>query len=121
MPSRALALLAAVLLLWSCLGTIEAPVASWGSASDPGHAVGQAEGPAVALHEGTVAHHHLDDLPSQSQADPPADHPGPLPAVPERAARALATSRPQGPTAASMPAPWLAGLLRPPCDDAVAG
>jgi len=120
MSPRVNALLAALLLLWSCLSTLEAPRASARPASEPPHAVAVSTGPS-APHEGSVEHHHLDDLPSQAQIDPPADTAGLPPASlkPDTRSMGAAPPRSVAPTAAR--SPWLAGLLRPPREAAVTG
>jgi hypothetical protein len=120
MPARVFALFLIFVLLWSGLSTIEAP-RGWTPPSPEHrqpltHAGGQA-----ATDEGSVEHHHLDDLPSQVQYEPSAETPGLLPAPLKPGARALAMSRPPAVVSAGARPPFLAGPLRPPCCSVLAG
>jgi hypothetical protein len=114
MPHRVIAFFLALVLLWSGLGTIEAPDAWAQPGSEPSLAQLEAERPA-GTHPGSVEDHHLDDLPMQAQNDPPPETPGLMPAwrapeaVPGRAAP------PQVCLTAGTGSPCLAGPLRPPC------
>lgn len=118
MPLRVVAFLLALVLSWSGLDAIEAPRAFAQAASAQSHA--HAEGPAAA-HEGSLAHHHLDDLHSQAlgdlQTEPPALLPPPL--TPGAAPAVMA--RPHNVASAEAGPPFLAGPLRPPCSAALAG
>lgn len=118
MPRRVIALLLAVVFFWSGLSTFEAPSALAQSSTDQQHTVAHAGGPA-ALNDGSVADHHLDDLPSQAQSDPSTDTPGLLwaPVASVAPASRMATPRAAVTTAAG--SPCLAGPLRPPCTDAI--
>lgn len=118
MTSRSIAFLLAVLLFWTALSTIEAPRAFAHSSSEQLHAVVLAVGHAAA-HEDSVENHHLDDLPSQTQADPPAETLGMLPAPLGSGAPLLTLSRPHQSPATAADSPFLSGLLRPPCSAAV--
>jgi uncharacterized iron-regulated membrane protein len=120
MVSRVIALLVAVALLWSGLSTLELmrPVAQ-PSAGQWQHASAEPGGRAAGQ-DGSVEHHHLDDLPSQPQNDPPSESPGLLPAVPEHRGQALAMSKPLATLRAGARSPFLAGPLRPPCCSPVA-
>lgn len=119
MPHRVLAFFLACLMLWSGLSTYEPPelalpgpaeeaVVLAASAAAPGS-------PAAAALRGSVADHHLDDQPAQTPADLVAD----LPALLKGPRAAVLVAGPGLPlparAAALRPAPWLAGLLRPPC------
>ena len=120
MPSRVIALLLAVVLLWSGLNTIEAPRVF----AQPSPEQRQADvlaGGLAAGREGSVEHHHLDDLPSQALSDPPIETPGLLPGPLTRSAPALAMARPRTFASAAVGPPFLAGPLRPTCGAALAG
>jgi hypothetical protein len=120
MPARLIALLLAVVLLWSGLNTIEAPRVFASPSPEQVLAIDLAGGQAAAA-EGSVEHHHLDDLPSQAQSDPPPETPGLLPAplAPSAPRMVMAKAHPFA-TAGTVP-PFLAGPLRPPCSAALAG
>ncbi len=120
MPARVIALLLAVVLLWSGLNTIEAPRAFAQSSPEQAHAIVHAGGLAAA-HDGSVEHHHLDDLPSQAQSDPPAETPGLLPAALVPRAGSAVMAPPRAFASADAGPPFLAGPLRPPCCAARAG
>lgn len=113
MPLRLIAFLLASALFWSGLGTIEAPWAAAQAAHEQTPAIAHGGGQAPG-HEGSVEHHHLDDLPSQANHDVPPDTPGMLPslATPPGAAAVMAT--PRGLASAGIGPPFLAGPLRPP-------
>ncbi len=99
MPFRVLALLLlAAALLWSGLGTFETSGAS-----------------AVPSTESRLAL-DLDDLPAPAQSDPTTETPGLLQAAPEAGLPALALDRGRSFQLNRNRAPFLAGLLRPPCD-----
>lgn len=114
MPPRVIALFIAAVLLWSSFSTIE-PL--HGSLPAPiGEAPAWVASAATAPQPpGSVADHHLDDLPVQAQADPPAD----LPALPAATLRLSLPSLREPPASTGQPAaawpPFLAGPLRPPC------
>ena len=101
MPRRVIAFLLADVLLWSGLSTLEAP-----SASAP---------------EGSVEQHHLDDLPSQAQNDPSTEGPGLLPAPLTATAPSLVVAQPHVFVSGASGPPYLAGPLRPPCNDTIGG
>jgi len=115
MPSRVLALLLALLLTWSGLGSVELLRTPAPAAQDSHQFVAQHGNPSESV-AGSVEDHHLDDLPSQTQVDASAaDLPGlhassAWPAL--RAATASESAR-ESPVAARPPC--LAGPLRPPC------
>lgn len=114
MPLRVISVVLSLVLLWSGLSTIEAPRAFAALSSEQQHAIASGGGLA-ATHEGSVEHHHLDDLPSQSQVDPPTETPGLLPATLDPSAGAVVTGRPRGVMSTAAGSPFLAGPLRPPC------
>lgn len=120
MPFRVIALFLAFVLFWSGLSTFEAPSALAQHSPEQQHALAHAGGPS-GLHDGSVEDHHLDDLPSQAQSDPPAETPGLLPAPLRHTAQALATAQPHTFVSAAAGSPCLAGPLRPPCSEALAG
>lgn len=104
----------AAALLWSGVGTIEAPLASAQPWQQPVAAflgsAGSEQGP-----QGSVEDHHLDDLLIQLVNDAPLDLPGLLGATLtlSSAWRAPAPA-PATPSVLQAP-PCLAGPLRPPC------
>lgn len=120
MPSRVIALFLAVVLFWSGLSTIEAPNASAQPLTEQQHAIAHAGGSAD-LHDGSVEDHHLDDLPSQAQGDPSAETPGLLPAPLRPTSPSMATAQPHTFVSTAAASPFLAGPLRPPCSEALAG
>ena len=69
------------------------------------------------LNDGSVEDHHLDDLPSQVQNDPPAETPGLLAAPVAPAAQASVMATPRAVVSTAAVSPCLAGPLRPPCSD----
>jgi hypothetical protein len=113
MPSRLVAFILAFVLLWSGLSTIEAPRALAQDSPEQQHTRVHDGDPAATV-EGSVEHHHLDDLASQAQSDPALETPGMLPAplLPRVARQPMA-----GPTFMTWvgtASPFLAGPLRPP-------
>jgi hypothetical protein len=120
MPLRVIALVLAVVLLWSGLGAIEVPRLLAQPSPEQQHAIVHAGGQ-VAEHEGSVEHHHLDDQPSQAQSDPSSETPGLLPAIPTPRAPSVVMARPRTFASAVARPPFLAGPLRPPCGAALAG
>lgn len=113
MPDRVIALLLALVLLWSGLATVESPRVQAAPADAPGHTVVVDVGDAPLSH-GSVEHHHLDDLPSQTQNDPPGEPPA-MPCTPWTSGLgAVATARLDPPRAVEPAAPFLEGPLRPP-------
>lgn len=120
MPTRVIALFLAFVLLWSGFSTIEAPLVVAPSSPEQQHAIAHAGGPAAA-HEGSVEHHHLDDLPSQAQSDPQTETPALLPAPLVPGVQTLVMARPRTIVAAQARSPFLDGPLRPPCRTALAG
>ena len=120
MPSRVIALLLAAVLLWSGLHTVESPRAD--APASPAQMVAIVHAmDGTAAHEGSVEHHHLDDLLSQALSEPPPETPGLLAAPQAQSARWMATAQPLGLASAGAGAPFLAGPLRPPCDAALLG
>jgi hypothetical protein len=117
MPHRVIAFFLALVLLWSGLGTIEAPDAWAQPASEPSLAQLEAAQPA-GTHPGSVEDHHLDDLPMQAQNEPPAEGPGLVPAWLKPAANPGTAARPPVFLTAGTGSPCLAGPLRPPCRSA---
>jgi hypothetical protein len=120
MPHRVIAFLLAAVLLWSGLNTIEAPRAFASPSPEQRLAIVHA-GSQAAPHEGSVEHHHLDDLPSQAQSDPPPETPGLLPAPLASSAQRMVMAQPHAFASAETGPPFLAGPLRPPCRAALAG
>jgi hypothetical protein len=120
MPHRVIAIFFAFVLLWSGLSTIEAPRAFAQPSHEQQHTEFHAGGQATT-HEGSVEHHHLDDLPSQAQTDPPAETPGLPPAPLKASGHFLAMVQPRSFVSAALGSPFLAGPLRPPCSAALAG
>jgi len=120
MPTRVIGLFLAIVLLWSGLSTIEAPHVFASPSPEQrltiAHACGQA-----ASHEGSVEHHHLDDLPSQAQSDPPPETPGLLPAPLAPSAQRMVMAQPHPFASGEAVPPFLAGPLRPPCSAALTG
>jgi len=114
MPSRVLALLLALVLFWSGFGFVEAPLANAQPIPVEQSAAVDVQGQ-LAVSDGSVEHHHLDDQPSQAQSDTPVDMPG---LVSTRIGGGMpmpATSAARGLLSAALGSPYLAGLLRPPC------
>jgi hypothetical protein len=110
---RPLAFLLALVLLWSAASACE-PLGSFLAADLAAQPLIAGSAEPGDRSEGTVADHHLDDVPAQ----PPGDLAPDLPALPPspRAvgfrATAAACPRPAGPT--MLPAPCLAAPERPP-------
>jgi hypothetical protein len=124
MPFRVIALLLAFVLLWSGLSTIESPRAVAPASLAQQHRLGTTTahaGEQAATQEGSVEHHHLDDLPLQAQGDTPTETPALLPAQPASGTSALRMAQPLGFVAAESGPPFLAGPLRPPCGTALLG
>jgi hypothetical protein len=120
MPSRVMALFLVAVLLWSGLHAVELPRTD--APASPAQMVAVAHAVDVtAAHEGSVEHHHLDDLLSQALSEPPPETPGLLAAPQAPSARWMATVQPLGLASAGAGAPFLAGPLRPPCDAALLG
>ena len=117
MLRRVIALLLAVVLFWSGLGTLEAPSALAQPSTDQ---IAHPGGPA-GLNDGSVEDHHLDDLPSQAHSDPSAETPGLLAAPLASMAPALVMATPRTFVSAVAGPPYLAGPLRPPCGEAIKG
>jgi len=108
MPRRVISLLLAAVLLWSGLATLEAP-----NAPAVAHAALQA-GSGAWAGEGSVTHHHLDDLPAQAQHDPATDPPDLAPATPAPRLRPRADAPSLTPPTARALPPLIAAPLRPP-------
>lgn len=120
MPSRVIAFFLTIVLFWSGLSTIEVPSSLAQPSTEQQHALAHAGGDPGA-HDGSVEDHHLDDLPSQAQGDPSAETPGLLPAPLRPNSQSLATAQPHTCVSAAAASPFLAGPLRPPCGEALAG
>lgn len=116
MPSRVIAFFLAFVLFWSGLSTFEAPRALAQPSLEQQHAGAQ-----PGLEDGSVEDHHLDDLPLQVQGDSAAETPGLLPAPLRPSSQSLATGQPHAFVMAAAGSPFLAGPLRPPCSEALAG
>lgn len=113
MPSRVIVFFLAVVLLWSGLGTIEAPHVLAQPAPAHRDAIVHASGQGV-VHAGSLEHHHLDDLPTQVPTDPLAELPDLLPSPLVPGTPPLVMARLRAPPTAAVAPPLLAGLLRPP-------
>lgn len=116
MLSRVFALFLASVLFWSALGTIEG-VSTWAQQSS-------VQQPALAdagalPSAGSVMDHHLDDLPSQAQSDPPAETPDLLPALSRPSDRFHAGAQRHCVRSAAAGSPFLVGPMRPPCSEAL--
>ncbi|MEF7614380.1 hypothetical protein V4F39_10715 [Aquincola sp. MAHUQ-54] len=112
MPSRVIAFLLSLVLLWSGIGTQELP-----TLSPPASGV-QAMAPAGLpgdVRKGSVEDHHLDDQPSQAQGDLPGELPDQLLAVAAHGRSVLPMPGFSRLPPAPHGAPCLEGLLRPPC------
>lgn len=112
MPRRVLAFLLALTLFWSGVSTLEVPVLAPVLGGQT-HSLGLADGKTGAP-QGSVAHHHLDDLPHQALNEPSADAPSLLPATAGPIARAVAMEHPHASLASAAALPFLAQALRPP-------
>jgi hypothetical protein len=113
MPSRVVAAFLALFMFWSGLSTLEAP-STWAQPSpDRQQAVTHAGGLA-GLDDGSVEDHHLDDLASQAQSDPPPDAPDLLPVPLRPTAPSQATVQAHTFASAAETSACLAGPLRPP-------
>jgi len=114
MPTNSIARLLIVFLLWSGFGAIETSRAFGLSTSEPriclSHSVGQS-----AAVEGSVEHHHLDDLPTQAFNDTPTETLGLLPGAPMPNEPWLGIVQPLDCESTLQKSPCLAGPLRPPC------
>lgn len=119
MPRRVIAFLLSFVLLWSGLTTVEAP--SPFAQNRQAQTMALADAFAPAVHAGSVAHHHLDDLPSQAPGEPPIETPALLPASLAAHTRLSGPNRPQMSVLAQADSPFLAGPLRPPCGIPAAG
>lgn len=120
MPTRVIALFVSFVLLWSGLNTIEAPRVLAQPSPEQQQPIAQAAGLVSAL-EGSVEHHHLDDLPSQALSDPPTETPGMLPAPLTPSVHSMVMAQPRTFVSAEAVPPFLAGPLRPPCGAARLG
>jgi hypothetical protein len=125
MPSRVIAFFLALVLLWSGIGAIETPRTQLPFSHEQQHAIAHSSslghGSGTAHEEGSVDHHHLDDLPTQALSDPPVEPPG-LPSEPMVPSfHTGPVDAPRSRPATAMPPPFLTGLLRPPCCNALAG
>jgi hypothetical protein len=113
MPSRVIALLFAVVLLWSGLNPIEAP-RGFAQPSAEGLQASAAAGGPEAEHAGSMDQHHLDDRPWQAQSESSAEPPGLVPMPLRSVAPRAGTARPGLPHCAAVTSPFLEGPLRPP-------
>ena len=112
---RVIALLLAVVLLWSGVNTAEAQAAPSRAAHDLRDATA-----ALAAPEGSVAQHHLDELPAQTASDPSTESPAVLPARLALRPTSMALALPEAFASVGVAPPFLAGPLRPPCSTALA-
>jgi len=114
MAFRIIARFLAFFVFWSGLGAIE-PVHALGlSSTEPHFAMTHSVG-ASAANEGSVEHHHLDDLPTQVQYEPLTETSGLLPGMPKAREPWLSMMLPLASVAVPEESPYLAGPLRPPC------
>ena len=120
MPSRVLAFFLAFVLFWSGLSTIEGTDA-WAQQAPAQHHPLVQPGALADLADGSVEDHHLDDLPSQAQGDPPAETPDLLPVPTQPPSASVATGQGHVLVSAAAGPPFLARPMRPPCVDARAG
>lgn len=117
MPSRVIALLLVAVLLWSGFNTVEAPRAH--AQALPAQTIATVDAAvAAAAHDGSVDHHHLDDLLTQAVGEPPPETPGLLPAPLASSGVWMAMLQPRSLASAESGPPFLAGPLRPPCSAA---
>jgi hypothetical protein len=119
MAFRVIAVLLAVVLLWSGLNTFETEGTPAQATQEHLAAASPSDAPLPAAPEGTAAH-HLDELPAQAWGDPSTETPALLPTrlAPRSALMALAV--PRALASAGVATPFLAGPLRPPCRAALA-
>jgi hypothetical protein len=120
MPSRVIAFVLALVLLWSAVTTIEPPRAMGHAALEQSYATAEGGTPSTR-HEGSIDDHHLDDLPGQPQSDPPPEPLGLLAHSMVALFDGGQMSRPTGIASLGLALPFLDGLLRPPCRSALAG
>jgi hypothetical protein len=120
MPLRVIAVLLAFVLLWSGVGTIEAPRTIAPPTPEQQHSFvhGDSQGEA---HQGSVDDHHLDDVPAQAQSDTPPETPGLLPPPLTPRLHGALLTQPRVLSSVEPASPFLAGPLRPPCVAALAG
>lgn len=114
MAFRIIARLLALFMFWSGFAAIEAPDALGQSSTERSLLISQSIVPPAA-NEGSVEHHHLDDLPGQAQYEPPVEPSGLLPGMPKARAPSLSMARPLASVTLPTESPCLAGPLRPPC------
>jgi hypothetical protein len=107
-----------VVFFWSGISALKAPSDFAQPSTDQQHPITHAGGPA-ALNDGSVADHHLDDLPSQAQSDPSTDTPGLLRAPVASVAPASVMTMARAAVTTAAGSPRLAGPLRPPRSDAI--
>jgi hypothetical protein len=111
---RVVALLLAIIVLWTGLNTIELRDPAVLSPPQFSVSVFHPGGP-PSKPQGSVEHHHLDDQPSQSLSDPHTDMPI-LPQQPMMRARSKTSPTKQAAFRQSrVEQPFLSGPLRPPC------
>lgn len=120
MPRRVIAFLLAAVLFWSGLSTFEAPSALAQPSTDQQQVIAHAAGSA-ALNDGSVEDHHLDDLPFQAPSDPSTETPDLLAAPVTSLAPSRVVASPYAFVSTVAGPPYLAGLLRPPCGEAITG
>ncbi len=114
MFSRAVAFLLALVMFWSALAAQEQVFAP--DTPDAAQQVAAlAVGSPYAGSDGSVADHHLDDLPAQAQIEHLADLPCLLQGRAEVQAPALAMAPPAPFSMNALSPPFLDALQRPPC------
>jgi hypothetical protein len=113
MPPRVIALLLALVLLWSGLTTQEQAISFASSSIEQGYSV-PSDLP-QPVHDGSIDDHHLDDQPGQTLAEGTMELPPLLMTRPAAGVPKLAMSRPRPYAMAAWIEPYLAGPQRPPC------
>ena len=113
MPSRLIAFFLVFALLWSGFSTFEAPNVFTPASLERQHDTADG-GTTAGSYQGSVEDHHLDDLPSQAQSEPPTDAPELPPPLRKPSVHSLAMALPHTYLAAAARSPLLAEPLRPP-------
>lgn len=114
MPPRVVALLLAIVLLWSGVAMTEQRLglASLGTAQGHSQSAGESQHTDFS---GSLDDHQVDDQPLQPHAEHVLDFTVLLDAGHDRTGQPLATIRPLQPADAIRPPPCLEGPQRPPC------
>ncbi len=120
MGFRLLVVFLVATLVWSGFSTIEAPTSAGHPAPGQHHACADPYDPCDTPH-GSVEDHHLDDLPSQTLSDPPAEPPALLQATGRPGHPDVPHAMPHPYRSAATGTPLLAGPLRPPARGPIPG